>query len=143
MKTPKEILFARHSPVEPKLDAMRQEVVAQVCDDRRRKQAPTATGNRAEGIFGFFGGLFVLKPQALAGLAAVWVMILALKLSTPDGYQVVVKKAALTQEAIAELRQQRLFFFELAGLREVSDAEPPKTSVPRPRSERRFDVFVT
>ncbi len=143
MKTPKDILFARHSEAGPKLDAMRQEVVAQVCDDRRQKRAPTAAGNRAEGIFGFLGGLFVLKPQALAGLAAVWVIILALKLSTPDGYQVVVKKAALTEEAIAELRQQRLFFFELAGLREVNDAEPPKTSVPRPRSERRFDVFVT
>ena len=44
MKTPREILLARHQATAPKLDAIRQSTVAAVCD--RRNFADTAVTDR-------------------------------------------------------------------------------------------------
>ena len=75
-------------------------------------------------------------PQAWAGLAAVWLVIFALKLSTGDDGRVVGKKSSMSPEVIAELWQQKLLFTELVGEVEVREAKPPKRLPSRPRSER-------
>jgi hypothetical protein len=81
--------------------------------------------------------LFWPHPKAWAGLAAVWVVILALNLSTRDDSQVVTKKSpSPSPEIVAEVRQQKLMFAQLIGSYEVRDAEPPRLFLPRPRSER-------
>ena len=76
------------------------------------------------------------NPRAWAGLAAVWIVIFALKLSTENEGRIAGNKSSATPEVIAELRQQKLLFAELIGEVEVRDAKPPKRSPPRPRSER-------
>ena len=76
------------------------------------------------------------NPQAWAGLAAVWLVIFALKLSTGDDGRVVGKKSSMSPEVIAELWQQKLLFTELVGEVEVREAKPPKRLPSRPRSER-------
>jgi hypothetical protein len=75
-------------------------------------------------------------PKAWAGLAAVWVAILALNFSTRDHSEIVAKKSAPpSPEVVAELRQQKLMFAELIGSSDVREAEQPKF-FPRPRTER-------
>src|SRR6266699_4033003 len=102
MKTPREILFHRHRSVESKLDAIRQEAVAAVRD------------RRYNGEISFWRELLLPRPQAWAGLAAVWVLIFALKLTTHDPSHIVASKSSVSPEIIAELQQQKHLFAELA-----------------------------
>ena len=140
MKTPREILFERHRSAEPKLDAVRQQAVAEVHDRRSPGAKTSAVTDRRynEGI-SFWRELFSPRPQAWAGLAALWVLIFALKLSTHDASHVIGKKSSVSPEVIAEVQQQKRFFAELVGATELRAAEPPKSFLPRPRSERRYE----
>jgi hypothetical protein len=75
-------------------------------------------------------------PKAWAGLAAVWVFILAVNLSTRDHSEIVAKKSVPpSPEVVAELRQEKLLYAELIGSGDAREAEPPKF-FPRPRTER-------
>ncbi|HSY74542.1 MAG TPA: hypothetical protein VK810_03650 [Dongiaceae bacterium] len=86
--------------------------------------------------------LFWPHPKAWAGLAAVWVAIVALDLSTRDDSQIVAKKSAQpSPEIVAEVRQQKLMFAQLIGSSDMREAEPPKF-FPRPRTER-VEVLMT
>ena len=142
MKTPREILFARHRSVEPKLDEIRESAVAAVCDRRTSKQTSPAVADRRYNAIAFLRELLSFKPQTWAGLAAVWAVVLVLKFSTHDGSHVVARKTSMSPEAIAQVRQQKLFFFELAGLHEARDATPPKLLFLRPRSDLRNETFA-
>ncbi len=83
-----------------------------------------------------------LKPKALAGLAALWVAILALHFSTHDDSNVAISRTPVSKQVITEVREQRQYFAELAGLRQTPDAEPPRPSLPKPRSESRPQLIV-
>jgi hypothetical protein len=77
-------------------------------------------------------------PVAWAGLAAIWLMILGVNLTTRDAAQVVAKHAppASPQVFMAFQEQERLLS-ELFGPGETPVAEQPKPRLPRPRSEGR------
>jgi len=82
-------------------------------------------------------------PKAWAGLAAVWILILAVDFSIRDKSPVVAEKSVSSSpEVVAELKQQQRLLAELIGARETQDAEPQKV-FPRPRSERPFEVLMT
>ena len=84
------------------------------------------------------------NPQAWAGLAAVWILIFAVNLSTRDTSPVVAEKVSRpSSEVVVELRQQRLLLAELIGPRDKSDANRSKLPVSQPRSERRFEILKT
>ncbi len=142
MKTPKEILFARHRPAESKLDAIRQEAVAAVCDQRDTETRSPGVAVRRQSETSWWRQLVWPGPQAWAGLAAVWILIFALKIATHDQSHAFAKKSPVPPEAIAELRQQQLLFAELIGWREPVDPEPPKSNSPKPRSERRCEMTL-
>ena len=75
-------------------------------------------------------------PAAWAGLAAVWILILAVDFSVRDKAPAVAEKfSPPSPEVIAELRQQQRLFAELIGPRDVHDADRSKSFVPQPRSE--------
>jgi len=134
MKTPREILFHRHRSVESKLDAIRQETVVAVCNHRSVGKKPSAV--RYNERISFWRELILPRPQAWAALAAVWVMILALKLSTHVPSHIVAGKSSMPPEVIAELQQQKHLYTELAGIPQLSDVKSSKPSLPRPRSAR-------
>jgi hypothetical protein len=82
-------------------------------------------------------------PRAWAGLAAVWVLILAVNFSMRDPSLVRAEKSLPpSPEVIVELRQQQRLLAELIGPRDTSDADRPKPLVPPPRSERAEMVAV-
>lgn len=88
----------------------------------------------------------LLRPQRAAwcGLAAAWVVILALNFSVRDNSTSVQARniKPLSPEAIVAWREQRR---ELAGLTETSqprEVEAPKNRPPQPRSNRRDETFA-
>mgnify|MGYP000847462472 FL=1 len=82
-------------------------------------------------------------PQAWAGLAAVWVAILALQFVPEQGFENVVAQAAsaarLTPEVKLALAEQQRLRTELL---ELAPNPPPPAEPPRPRSERRSPTFT-
>jgi hypothetical protein len=86
--------------------------------------------------------IFWPHPNAWAGLAAIWIFILALNFSMRDKTPVVAEKVLPpSPEVVAELRQEKLLYAELIGSRDVREAEPPKF-FPRPRTER-VEILAT
>jgi hypothetical protein len=76
-------------------------------------------------------------PKAWAGLAAIWIVILAVDFSARDKSPVVAEKSAPpSPEVLVELRQQQRMLAELIGSRDIRDADRSKSFVPQPRSER-------
>ena|SRR6266851_5497352 len=73
-------------------------------------------------------------PQAWAGLAAAWVLILALNAATREPVQVdTAQSTPPAREVFRALKERRRLLAELAGL--PMQVEQQKPLVPRPRSE--------
>lgn len=81
--------------------------------------------------------IFWPAPAAWAGLAAVWIFILAVNFSLRDSSPRLAEKSAPpSPEVMVELRQQQRLFAELVGSREAREADRPRIFTPRPRGER-------
>ena len=135
MKTPKEVLFARHRAAEKKLDAVREQTVAAVCARRTSGQSPTAVTDRRYNAVAFWREVFSFRPQGWAALGAVWIAIFAFRFSTPDQPRFAETKSSALPPVIAEVRQQKRLFAELIGETSSDEPKPVKAFTPRPRSE--------
>src|SRR5213083_2284582 len=73
-------------------------------------------------------------PQAWAGLAAAWVLILALNAATREPVQVVTAQSTPpAREVLMALKERRRLLAELAG--PPAQVEPQNPLAPKPRSE--------
>jgi hypothetical protein len=82
-------------------------------------------------------------PIAWAGLAAVWVAILGINLTTRDASTAVAKHASpVSPQVFLAFQEQERLLSELLGPRETPVAAPPKSSPDRPRSERRREMMM-
>jgi hypothetical protein len=80
--------------------------------------------------------LFWPCPQAWAGLAAVWLVILALKFTSADKSEVVATRTPPpSPEMLTALREQQRALDQLIGPSNQPYAEPPRPSSARPRSQ--------
>jgi len=83
------------------------------------------------------------NPQAWAGLAAVWILILTVDFSMRDKLPVMAEKSAPPPpEVIVELKQQQRLLVELMGPRDTRDADRSKSLAPRPRSELDIEILT-
>ena len=81
-------------------------------------------------------------PTAWAGLAAVWLVILGVNLTTREASTVVSKRAApVSSQSFMAFQEQERLLSELIGTSETPVAERTKASPPRPRSERRLELL--
>lgn len=140
MKTPREILLARHRSVEGRLDQIRQDIVGEVA-----KQA-TPSGARAAGREASSPAFVALKlwrelvqPSRgfWASLAIVWLVILGFHLGAGNDSNAAPRgRTPGGQELRAALEQRREWIAEFALLPVAEAVEPSKTRF-QPRSERR------
>ena len=137
MKTPREILLERHQTTDDKLDAIRQDIVAAMPP---RKQRRTNDESFLSSFNRQIASLF--RSRAWFALAPLWVIILALKLSTQESSPAAASRSSVSPELAREVRQQKVFFAELIGATDSRDADRPKTFSPRPRSEVRFETVA-
>lgn len=128
MKTPKEILLAKHQSAETKLDRIRRGVVRQL--------NPAPQPGFGARLAARWRELITPQPQRWAALAGLWIVIGLIKFSTPDNRAVAARQNYRSPEMTVELKEQQAFFGELAGLPPMQEAQPPRTLPPRPRSSR-------
>jgi hypothetical protein len=141
MKTPREILVARHESATPKLDAIRHKTVD------RLSLAPTGGEGRGErAAFRFLQSLwhelFLPSRRIWAGLATVWILILAANISLRDHTPTAMAKST-APEMVPSLQQQEQLLTELTGPDEPAIAIPQKNYVPRPSSQRFSEMLTT
>ncbi len=81
-------------------------------------------------------------PKAWAGLAAAWLVILAMNLYSSDPTTPTAKtEVAPSPELMLALREQRRELAKLIEPAATFDAEKPKSFLPSPRSEQRAGVL--
>ena len=132
MKTPREILLARHCPVESQLDAIRSEVVAQ-CREGRRVVVTKSVLTYLPLLL--WRELIFPSRRTWAGIAAAWALILVVNFSLRDPGQ--GGAAKVTAPEMMSFQEQQKLENELLADRFVPvDFDRPKTFTPRPRSER-------
>jgi hypothetical protein len=146
MRTPRDILFARHQNAVPKLDAIRQSTVTAVCDRRtsandaheRRSQTAATTALQT-----LWRELIFPCRRIWAGLAAAWIVIFVFNFSQRDPSELMARKTPPpSPEMILSYRQQEKILAELIGQNEPRVGELPKTFSPRPSSKRQFETLT-
>ena len=152
MKTPREILLARHQAAKPKLDEIRREVLAESFgvwrEVERHAAIPTAPDKAvsplrfATAVQNLWRELILPRPSAWVPVAAMWLVIAALKLSTPEAPHAAAQKSSTSPQVLAEVRQQKLLFAELVGVMKPQIATPTKATPPQPRSDRRVRIPI-
>ena len=149
MKTPREILLERHQAAEPKLDAIRHRIVMELNNQATKEQRPP---NFLVSLFlccskHFWCELVWPSRRIWAGLAAVWITLLAVNVSLRDRSPAGAMASA-SPEMILSFQQQERLLAELMGPDELRAAkpraaEPPTSFVPQPRSEGRLEILMT
>jgi hypothetical protein len=149
MKTPREILLERHRNAAQKLDVIRSEVVSAELKGVGRASRPspferiTKTETGATPVLQLLWRELILPSRRIwAGLAAVWVLLLAANVSLRDRSAVGTVASAPPQMMLSFQQQERLLT-ELIGPDETSAAEPATPFLPLPRSEGRLEILMT
>jgi hypothetical protein len=133
MKTPRDILFARHQSAEPKLDAIRRDVLNVEFREGRRVAVPILIWRE----------LIFPCRRIWAGLATVWILIFMVNFSQHDPSELMARKTPPpSPEMILTFRQQEKLLAELIGPDETQVTGRPKAFSPRPSSERRFEILT-
>ncbi len=142
MKTPREILLARHQTAVPKLDAVRRETIAGL--NHQGTKAPSGVLVLVSWCLGGSNKLWqelVLPSRRIwSGLATVWILILAVNFAQREP---VAAGKFSTAPAMMSFREQQRWMNELFAERgSIADAEPRKVYSPKPRTET-FQTFFT
>ena len=124
MKTPREILLARHQAAEPKLDAVRERALASLAQPEREGGSSFAL--RAG--LALWRELILPCRRVWGGLAAAWLVIAVLHLSTGRSPELAAaRSAAPGVYGFMALREQERILAEL-----LNPAAPALVSPPAP-----------
>ncbi len=130
MKTPRKLLFDRHRSVESKLDAVRQNALANLATKNKAAAAKSMADGWRE---------FLLSCRwHLAGMTAAWLLISLLNVehsAAPTVVTTAKDNAPSARQLVADLRENRRQLAELFEPPVAEEISPPQTFVPRRRSE--------
>jgi len=138
MKTPRDILFARHQAVEPKLDAIRGEQVAELNKKEKKEQSWPASVITSLLCCSNKLWLELVWPcrRIWTGLALIWILLLLFNISQRDTLQTVIVKSPPSPELMMTFRDQQMLLNELLANRSLPvEAELPRNYSPKPRTE--------
>lgn len=138
MKTPRDILFARHEAAAPKLDAIRRTVVDELNNQGAKTQSQT--GTLVASLLGCSNKLWLelVWPcrRIWIGLAAVWVLLIIVNVSQRDDSHTLTAKSLPPAGMMMAYRDQEKLLNELLADRsEPTEAARLQKFVPKPRSE--------
>jgi hypothetical protein len=134
MKTPRDILLAKHQATAPKLDVIRHQIVA--TQFHRRSFAVIVLYLPSL----FWRELVLPSRRVWTGLATIWILILVVNFFLRDHSQKAMARVAPYPNMVLALRQQQQLMSELFNPSDVPVAEPKKPYAPQPGSERRLET---
>lgn len=124
-----------HQRMRPIPAAWREEILA-AAGRASQLESRTPEQSGPSTLVARLSAFFWPHPAAWAGLAAIWILILAVDFSVRDQTPALVERPAPpSPEVIVQLQQQQRLLAELLGPREAGDADRSKSLAPRPRSE--------
>ena len=146
MKTPREILLERHRQTSAKLDRIRANALATAfaAETRAtRRDGQVETRLLMHLVTKAWQELICPCRLVWTGMAALWIVILAINLSLSDRQAIPQSaRSAPTPAMLQALEERRRLLVELIPPSVAPQtASPPKT--PRPRSERRAQIQMT
>jgi len=125
MKTPRELLLERHQAIDPRLDALRREVLAS-------RWKPVT----AHWLARLWQELFWSCRRTWTSLAAVWVVLFLINFSQRDPASARLAQSAPSADTLMSIRTQEALLRELLADRTPPVAAlPPRPFEPKPRSE--------
>ena len=133
MKTPREILLGKHEGIEPKLDALRRQFVADVARPTAGSPIKREICSREPKIFRWQEAFIVVRWH-LAGLTAMWLLIAVLRAAggAAETHRMAEHKVAAPRTVILTLKENRRQIQELSGA-PVASAPLRLQAVPQPR----------
>ena len=147
MKTPREILLARHRGAESKLDDIRNKALAELARGSAASfgaSAPGRTGSTKPQpwLARLWQELVWPHRRAWVGMATVWFLLALLNLGdAPGSSRAVTARRLPSAQAMLLLAEQQRVLAELLQTAPAPPAEPAKpTPAPPPRSERRTTI---
>lgn len=139
MKTPREVLLEQHQAAEPKLDAIRERVVAGLAPDAPvgAKRMPPVVPGRASALEAGWRQLLWSLRWHLAGLSAAWLAVVALNIGSPSAPapRLARQNEPSPQQLMASLRENQRQLRELIGAPAAESAPEAQTPAPSPRSQ--------
>jgi hypothetical protein len=139
MKTPRDLLFARHQPAAPKLDAIRRSVVNGLNHKETKEQSQP--GCLVAWLLGgsnkFWLELVWPSRRIWTGLAAVWLLLVIVNVAQRDNVSSVTGKPARSGEVMMSVQAQQRWMNELFADRSaLPEAARPRNVAPKPRTEK-------
>jgi hypothetical protein len=146
MKTPRDLLFARHQAAGPRLDAIRRDVMAAEFNhqDTKAQSWPVVFMSWCLGGFNRLW-LELVWPcrRVWTGLAAVWVFLLIINVAQRDHSPVIIAQSQPTVAMLLAFRDQEKILNELlADHSQPTEADRPRNFAPKPRSEISGTVII-
>jgi hypothetical protein len=143
MKTPREILLARHGAATPQLDAIRDAVV----NDLSPAPGGAWSANLAAACLRLlttpWRELVLPARRTWTALAAVWVLLFLINLSQRNPVSSVTGRPARPQPVMMSWQAQQRWLNELLTDRAApADADRPRNTAPRPRTENGETALV-
>ena len=137
MKTPRDILLKQHRSAEPKLDAIRRDIVAGLNyqDTKAQNWAVKIAVSCLAGSNKVWLELVWPCRRTWAGLAAVWILILAANVSLREQSPATIKSGPSADMMMTLKDQQKILAELLTDHSLPRDAERQKIFSPKPRTE--------
>jgi hypothetical protein len=134
MKTPRKILLERHRAALPKLDAIRETVVAAAWNRRTEENNSTTAPDRRYGLHDFFRSL----RWHFAAMSALWMLAVLLNADHSPGpaANIAAVNIPAPQKILASLQENRRLLLQLI--------EPPASvpAIPPRRSELQLTTAI-
>ena len=138
MKTPRDILLARHQAALPKLDVIRRSVVVELNNQETKEQSFPAS--LVASLLGCSNKIWLelVWPcrRLWSGLATVWIALFLVNVAQRDNLSSVTGKPVLTQSVMMSWQVQQRWMNELLADRSGPvSADRSRNVAPKPRTE--------
>jgi hypothetical protein len=134
MKTPREILLARHRAAEPQLDVIRRRTLAAAAPTAAAE--PRWTSILVSLCLAPWRELILPSRRIWTGLATVWVALFLINAFQRDAADSAQARRGASPSAMASWQVEQRWMNELLADRAMPpDADRPRNAVPRPRTE--------